>query len=62
MNNSQFHIIAKGPKPWEKPARQKGFISNRPGKQVVKDALPGRNEPCPCQSGLKYKKCHGGLS
>lgn len=20
---------------------------------------PGRNEPCPCQSGLKYKKCHG---
>jgi preprotein translocase subunit SecA len=20
---------------------------------------PGRNEPCPCGSGLKYKKCHG---
>lgn len=20
---------------------------------------PGRNDPCPCQSGLKYKKCHG---
>jgi hypothetical protein len=20
---------------------------------------PGRNEPCPCQSGLKFKKCHG---
>lgn len=19
----------------------------------------GRNDPCPCQSGLKYKKCHG---
>lgn len=19
----------------------------------------GRNEPCPCLSGLKYKKCHG---
>lgn len=19
----------------------------------------GRNEPCPCESGLKYKKCHG---
>ena len=19
----------------------------------------GRNEPCPCGSGLKYKKCHG---
>ncbi len=20
----------------------------------------GRNEPCPCGSGKKYKKCHGG--
>lgn len=20
---------------------------------------PGRNEPCPCGSGRKYKKCHG---
>jgi preprotein translocase subunit SecA len=19
----------------------------------------GRNEPCPCGSGLKYKRCHG---
>jgi hypothetical protein len=19
----------------------------------------GRNEPCPCGSGLKFKKCHG---
>ncbi len=22
-------------------------------------AVPGRNEPCPCGSGRKYKKCHG---
>ncbi|MSQ61569.1 MAG: preprotein translocase subunit SecA [Dehalococcoidia bacterium] len=21
----------------------------------------GRNDPCPCGSGLKYKKCHGGV-
>src|SRR6185369_3126928 len=21
-------------------------------------AKPGRNDPCPCGSGLKYKKCH----
>jgi len=20
---------------------------------------PGRNEPCSCGSGLKFKKCHG---
>ena len=22
----------------------------------------GRNEPCPCGSGKKYKQCHGALS
>lgn len=22
-------------------------------------AKVGRNDPCPCGSGLKYKKCHG---
>ncbi|MGB9429901.1 MAG: SEC-C metal-binding domain-containing protein, partial [Gammaproteobacteria bacterium] len=22
----------------------------------------GRNEPCPCGSGLKYKQCHGRLN
>lgn len=21
--------------------------------------MPGRNDPCPCQSGKKYKKCCG---
>ena len=23
------------------------------------EARPGRNDPCPCGSGKKYKKCHG---
>jgi uncharacterized protein YchJ len=23
------------------------------------DAKPGRNDPCPCGSGKKYKRCHG---
>jgi len=26
---------------------------------VRKQPEPGRNEPCPCGSGKKYKKCHG---
>lgn len=26
---------------------------------VVKDKKVGRNDPCPCGSGLKYKKCCG---
>jgi hypothetical protein len=25
----------------------------------VEDPEPGRNEPCWCGSGKKYKKCHG---
>jgi len=24
-----------------------------------KPEVPGRNEPCPCGSGKKYKRCHG---
>lgn len=35
----------------------------RPGERigpVVRDAAKvGRNDPCPCGSGQKYKKCHG---
>ena len=27
--------------------------------QVRKVAGPGRNDPCPCGSGKKFKKCHG---
>jgi uncharacterized protein len=28
---------------------------------VRKKAEPGRNDPCPCGSGKKYKKCHGAI-
>lgn len=27
-------------------------------KEVTKPTI-GRNDPCPCGSGLKYKNCHG---
>ena len=33
-----------------------GSVSNTP---VKKGAKVGRNDPCPCGSGLKYKKCCG---
>jgi len=26
---------------------------------VRRSAPPGRNDPCPCGSGMKYKRCHG---
>lgn len=28
-------------------------------KPIIKDKLPGRNDPCHCGSGAKYKNCHG---
>jgi preprotein translocase subunit SecA len=28
-------------------------------KQVIRKEKVGRNDPCPCGSGKKYKKCHG---
>jgi hypothetical protein len=29
------------------------------GGAIVRDEKIGRNDPCPCGSGKKYKKCHG---
>jgi len=26
---------------------------------IIKEKLPGRNDPCPCGSGKKFKNCHG---
>ncbi len=31
----------------------------RPQPAVNRDVKVGRNDPCPCGSGKKYKKCHG---
>ena len=33
--------------------------SYKRSKTVVKTKEPGRNDPCPCGSGKKYKKCCG---
>jgi preprotein translocase subunit SecA len=35
-------------------------VSNKPAQQVVNKV--GRNDPCPCGSGKKYKHCHGKLA
>ena len=33
--------------------------ARQPQAPIVKDKLPGRNDPCPCGSGKKFKNCHG---
>ena len=31
----------------------------QPMQPIRRDNLPGRNDPCPCGSGKKFKQCHG---
>jgi preprotein translocase subunit SecA len=38
---------------------QAGAAQAEPPKPVRAGAKVGRNDPCPCGSGKKYKKCHG---
>jgi SEC-C motif len=38
-----------------------GVVSERAAPHVQMSAI-GRNEPCPCGSGKKYKRCHGSIN
>jgi preprotein translocase subunit SecA len=38
---------------------QSGPRKRKSSSAVASPAVVGRNEPCPCGSGKKYKKCHG---
>jgi len=42
-------------------ANEKDYYDPTPVKQepIRVDKHPGRNEPCPCGSGKKFKACHG---
>ena len=41
-----------------------GSVSEEADTATLADTVPrvGRNDPCPCGSGKKYKNCHGKLS
>ncbi len=39
--------------------RKELFLSQRKSNTVVKEKKVGRNDPCPCGSGKKYKFCCG---
>jgi uncharacterized protein len=45
---------------WGVYALRQAWRSIGPRSEPVRKApQPGRNDPCPCGSGKKYKKCHG---
>jgi preprotein translocase subunit SecA len=50
-----YTAMPAGPRPEE-------LQTNRdpaPSQQASSGATVGRNDPCPCGSGKKYKACHG---
>ncbi len=41
-------------------AKSEGTMMETPKQETTEESVKaGRNEPCPCGSGKKYKKCHG---
>ena len=45
--------------PNQRAAAQNDTRAQQPRTPIMKDKLPGRNDPCPCGSGKKFKNCHG---
>ena len=43
----------------QQAAAQHDTRAQQPRTPLVKDKLPGRNDPCPCGSGKKFKNCNG---
>jgi preprotein translocase subunit SecA len=50
-----------GPAGGGRPLGQRGAPPPRPVTVVREQPKVGRNDPCPCGSGKKYKQCHGKL-
>lgn len=53
----------------ERPAQMQQLSHQSDDEAAVRDLAAqtgerkvGRNDPCPCGSGKKYKQCHGRLS
>ena len=45
--------------PGQAAAAAQDTRAQQPRTPIMKDRLPGRNDPCPCGSGKKFKNCHG---
>ncbi|MDQ7057953.1 MAG: preprotein translocase subunit SecA [Ghiorsea sp.] len=61
---SLFRVEVKEPEPQPEPEKIKYNIRNREPEPVTETYQRqgekiGRNDPCPCGSGKKYKQCHG---
>jgi hypothetical protein len=46
-------------KPSDSQKSSKRQFTSSTTEPIIAEQLPGRNDPCPCGSGKKYKKCCG---
>jgi preprotein translocase subunit SecA len=53
-----FHVEVAQPKTQPQRVEANPTGARGPSKPVTSDKV-GRNDPCPCGSGKKYKRCHG---
>ncbi|MGM9921331.1 MAG: SEC-C metal-binding domain-containing protein, partial [Bhargavaea sp.] len=53
-HNLQREEVAKGEA--VNPKEGGGEVKKKP---IRKKVIVGRNDPCPCGSGKKFKNCHG---
>ena len=44
---------------FDEETRKKLYLEAKKMNTIVKPKKIGRNDPCPCGSGKKYKYCHG---
>ena len=45
--------------PAQRAAAARDTRAQGPVQPITAEKLPGRNDPCPCGSGKKFKNCHG---
>jgi SEC-C motif len=51
----EFALWAEGP--WKHEEILEKLLADDKPTAIISDHVPGRNEPCPCGSGKKFKKC-----
>ncbi len=57
--NAKIEINKKVQMPKQHTFKPADVVENAPQKTITKDKEVGRNDPCPCGSGKKYKNCCG---
>jgi len=60
MAHLEIHV--EDPQAIAQPPRPQRTVENRSGNPEASQPRVGRNDPCPCGSGKKYKHCHGALA